>query len=436
MALPPTIADEENNRNVIHFGSEEEESILPTVTELTKYADLIVRTAVHIAPGQTLWINAPIHVPELVRLVVKRAYEVGAKQVHVEWRDEEVTKLHYSLAPDAAFEQYPAWRAQAMTDLAEAGDAYLLIHSEDPELLKGVDPGRIANYSRISSAALSTFRSYMSSKRMTWSIVAVPSEGWARLVYPQLESNEAVETLWEAILRIVRVDEDDPVAAWERHNNELLAKRAYLDAKQYKQLHYRGPGTDLVIGLPERHRWNGGISWNEKGAAFNPNVPTEEVYTAPLRTGTNGFVRSTKPLSYQGKLIENFSLTFEQGRVVHFEAEKGYEVLMTMLGLDGQSRYLGEAALVPHHSPISNSGLIFFNTLFDENASNHLALGNAYPTCIEGGASMSREELEQAGLNQSILHVDFMIGSADMDIDGITADGVREPVFRKGNWAF
>lgn len=409
---------------------------MPSIADLQKYADLIVRTAVHIQRGQELWINAPIHISELVRLIVKRAYEEGAKKVHVEWRDEQLTKLTYELAPDEAFDDYPAWRAQAMTALAEQGGAYLLIHSDDPELLKEVDPKRISNYSRVSSAALTTFRKYMSSKRMTWSIVAAPSDIWAKLVFPELDTGSAVEALWEAIFRIVRVNEADPVKAWETHNNTLHAKRAYLEGKQYKKLHYKAPGTDLVIELPDNHLWNGGISKNEHGNTFNPNVPTEEVYTAPHREGTNGVVRSTKPLSYQGNLIENFSLTFENGRVVDFEAEKGYDSLKAMLDLDNHSRYLGEAALVPHRSPISDSNIIFFNTLFDENASNHLALGNAYPTCIEGGTSMSREELEQAGLNQSILHVDFMIGSAEMDIDGITKDGRVEPVFRKGNWAF
>ncbi|MFC5530517.1 aminopeptidase [Cohnella yongneupensis] len=409
---------------------------MPSTIDLTKYADLIVRTAIHIQPGQELWINAPIHIPELVRMIVKRAYEEGAKKVHVEWRDESLTKLTYGLAPDEAFEQYPTWRAQAMTELAEQGGAYLLINSDDPELLKDIDPKRVANYSRVSSAALATFRKYMSSKRMTWSIAAAPSDGWAKLVFPELDTHAAVEALWEAIFRAVRVKQDDPVKAWEEHNNVLLAKRAYLNGKQYKQLHYRAPGTDLFIGLPDNHLWNGGISNNEQGNTFNPNIPTEEVYTAPHKDGTHGVVRSTKPLSYQGNVIENFSLTFENGRVVDFEAEKGYDSLKTMLDLDKSSRYLGEAALVPHQSPISNSNIIFFNTLFDENASNHLALGNAYPTCIEGGTAMSREELEQAGLNQSILHVDFMIGSAEMDIDGITKDGLIEPVFRKGNWAF
>ncbi|MWC27619.1 aminopeptidase [Paenibacillus sp. MMS18-CY102] len=409
---------------------------MPTNADLEKYADLIVRTAIHIQRGQDLWINAPIHLPDLVRLIVKRAYEEGAKRIHVEWQDEQLSKLTYGLAPNEAFEQYPAWRAAAMTELAEQGGAYLLIKSDDPELLKGVNPKRLADYSRVASAALSTFRTYMSSKRMTWSIVAAPSDNWAKLVFPELDTQAAVEALWEAIFRAVRVKLDDPVLAWEEHNNFLLAKRAYLDSKQYKKLHYRAPGTDLIIELPDNHLWNGGISKNERGNTFNPNVPTEEVYTAPHRNGSNGTVRSTKPLSYQGSLIENFSLTFADGRVVDFEAEKGYESLKTMLDLDNHSRYLGEAALVPHRSPISDSNIIFFNTLFDENASNHLALGNAYPTCVQGGTAMSREELEQAGLNQSILHVDFMIGSAEMDIDGITKDGKAEPVFRKGNWAF
>jgi len=409
---------------------------MPTALEIDKYADLIVRTAIRVQPGQELWINAPIHEPELVRGVVRRAYGEGAKRVHVEWRDEQVTKLGYLLAPDEAFEEYPAWRAQAVTRLAEQGGAYLFIESDDPELLKEANPKRISDYAKVSSAALASWRKYMSSKRMSWSIVAVPSEGWAKRVFPELDVPEAVEALWQAILSSVRVDRDDPVAAWEEHNQALLAKRAYLNGKQYKKLHYRAPGTDLVVALPERHLWNGGLSTNERGVLFNPNVPTEEVYTAPHWEGTNGTVKSTKPLSYRGTLIDGFSLTFENGRVVDFQADTGYESLKTMLELDDRSRYLGEAALVPHRSPISDSNLIFYNTLFDENASNHLALGNAYPTCVEGGVSLSKDELLAAGLNQSMLHVDFMIGSADMDIDGIDAEGRAEPIFRGGNWAF
>lgn len=409
---------------------------MPKSRDLEKYAELAVKTAVHIQPGQSLWINAPIHVPELVRLIVKKAYEAGAKNVHIEWQDEICTQLKYKHAPDEAFEEYPMWRAQAVTEFSEKGGAFLFIDSDDPELLKGIDPKRIQTFSKAAGTALAKWREYMSAKKMTWSIIAAPSANWAKLVFPKLEADEAVEALWDAIFKAVRVDRDDPVKAWEEHNNSLLAKRAYLKDKQYKKLHYRGPGTDLTIELPERHLWNGGISYNEHNNTFNPNVPTEEVFTSPLKTGTNGVVRSTKPLSYRGNLIENFSLTFENGKVVDFTAEKGYESLKAMLDMDEAARYLGEAALVPHRSPISDSKLIFYSTLFDENASCHLALGNAYPTCIEGGAKMSREEIERAGLNRSMIHVDFMIGSAELDIDGITASGEAEPIFRNGNWAF
>lgn len=403
---------------------------------LEKYAELAVHVAVHIQPGQSLWISAPIHVPEFVRMITKQAYQAGAKLVHIEWQDEISTQLKYHLAPDEAFQEYPVWRAKWVQEFAENDGAFLFIESANPELLKGVDPKRISAHSKAASAALSKWREYMSASKMTWSIIGVPSEAWAKLVFPDLAPEAAVEELWEAIFQTARVSGGDPIQAWNEHNANLRSKREYLNRKQYKQLHYKAPGTDLLIELPEHHVWNGGTARNEAGNEFNPNVPTEEVFTSPRRGGTRGTVRSTKPLSYQGNLIENFSLTFEDGKVVDFTAEKGYEFLKGMLDMDASARYLGEAALVPHHSPISETGLIFFNTLFDENASNHLALGEAFPTCIENGTSLTREELDRAGLNHSMIHVDFMIGSADMDIDGITADGQREPVFRKGNWAF
>ncbi|MWV45902.1 aminopeptidase [Paenibacillus sp. HJL G12] len=406
------------------------------MTRLEKYAELAVKVAVNIQPGQSLWINAPIHTPEFIRLITAQAYKAGAKLVHIEWQDEISIQLKYRLAPDEAFEEYPLWRAQAVQQFAENGGAFLFIESTDPELLKGVDPKRIAANSKAAGTALAKWREYMSSYKMTWSIIGVPSEGWAKLVFPDLEAKAAVEALWDAIFKAVRVDQDNPVQVWQEHNATLHDKRAYLNRKQYKKLHYRAPGTDLTIELPENHIWNGGIAVNEAKNPFNPNVPTEEVFTSPRREGTQGVVHSTKPLSYQGNLIENFSLTFENGKVVDFAAETGYESLKSMLNMDESARYLGEAALVPHHSPISESDLIFFNTLYDENASNHLALGDAFPTCVEGGLTMSRGELDQAGLNHSIIHVDFMIGSAEMDIDGITADGQIEPVFRNGNWAF
>ncbi|MCJ8012022.1 aminopeptidase [Paenibacillus sp. KQZ6P-2] len=406
------------------------------MNRLEKYAELAVKIAVNIQPGQSLWINAPIHTPEFIRMISKEAYKAGAKLVHIEWQDEVSTQIKYHFAPDEVFEEYPAWRAQALQQFSEEGGAFLFIDSSNPELLKGVDPKRISAQSKAAGTALVKWREYMSANKVTWSIIGVPSEGWAKLVFPDLDKDAAIDALWDAIFKAVRVDCEDPVQAWKEHNATLHDKRACLNRKQYKKLRYLAPGTDLTIELPEHHIWNGGTALNEAKNQFNPNVPTEEVFTSPRREGTHGVVRSSKPLSYQGNLIENFSLTFEHGKVVDFEAVTGYESLKAMLNMDEGARYLGEVALVPHHSPISESNLIFFNTLYDENASNHLALGDAFPTCVEGGLSMSREELDQAGLNHSLIHVDFMIGSAEMDIDGITEDGQVEPVFRNGNWAF
>ncbi len=280
------------------------------------------------------------------------------------------------------------------------------------------------------------FRSYTMSDKVSWSIVAVPSKEWADKVFPEVEEKLRVGALWDAIFRAIRADLENPVEAWKEHTNTLDSKADRLNERRYKLLHYRAPGTDLKVELPKGHIWVSGGSVNAQGAPFVANMPTEEVFTTPLKTGVNGTVASTKPLSYRGNLIENFSFTFKDGRIVDFQAEKGYENLKSLVETDEGSHYLGEAALVPHKSPISDTNLIFFNTLFDENASNHLAIGNSYAFCLEGGKTMSREELSEHGLNESLTHVDFMIGSAEMDIDGIREDGQSEPVFRKGNWAF
>ncbi|MDD9265863.1 aminopeptidase [Paenibacillus sp. GCM10023248] len=406
-------------------------------TNLEKYAELIVRVGLNIQPGQTLWVNAPILQPELVRLISRKAYDAGAKHVHIEWQDEICTQIKYKHAPDDSFNEYPAWRAQALNELADKGGAYLWIDADDPELLKDADPARIAAYSKAGGPLLVKWRESMSSYFMTWSIVAAPSPARARKVFPQLEENEAVQALWDAIFKATRADQDNPVETWLNHNAVLRSKREQLNAKQFHKIHYRAPGTELTVQLPANHIWRGGAATNGTGGfEFNPNIPTEEVFISPNRAGTSGTVCSTKPLSYQGNLIDRFSLTFENGRVVDYQAEVGYESLKALLEMDEGARHLGEIALVPHDSPISNSNLIFFNTLYDENASNHLALGRAFPTCIEGGTAMTKAEQLQAGLNDSLIHVDFMIGSAEMDIDGEYADGRIEPIFRKGNWAF
>ncbi|MDF1509621.1 aminopeptidase [Robertmurraya sp. DFI.2.37] len=403
---------------------------------LEKYAELAVKVGVNIQKGQTLVINTALDSAEFVRLVVKKAYEAGAYNTIVNWSDDIVSRTKYDLAPDEAFQEYPEFRAKEMIDLAENGAAFMSIVSSSPDLLKGVHPERIANFQKAAGKALSTYRKYIQSDKVSWTVIAAPSQKWAEKVFPNEEPEVSMQKLWNAIFKATRVDLDNPVEAWKKHDQTLHEKVNYLNAKRYKMLHYKAPGTDLTIELPEKHLWVGAGSVNEKGYEFMANMPTEEVFTVPHKTGVNGTVASTKPLSYGGNLIDNFSVTFENGRIVAVKAEEGEEILKRLVDTDEGSHYLGEVALVPHNSPISQSNILFYNTLFDENASNHLAIGSAYAFCIEGGKKMSSEELAENGLNESITHVDFMIGSAEMDIDGINADGSREPVFRKGDWAF
>ncbi|MFD1955583.1 aminopeptidase [Paenibacillus thailandensis] len=404
--------------------------------KLDSYAELIVNIGVKIQKGQTLVVNAAIDAAELVRLIAKKAYEAGAYSVNVKWSDDTVTRLRYDLAPDEAFLEEPKWHAGEMTELAEKGGAVISIVSQDPDLLKGVSGDKIANHQRTYGKALAKYRQYMQADKFSWCVVAAPSKAWAAKVFPDAPESEQVSKLWEAIFDTVRINEADPVAAWEKHIATLKEKSDYLNAKKYKKLHYIAPGTDLTIELPEGHLWVAADSVNEQGVSFVANLPTEEVFTAPLATGVNGKVSSTKPLSYGGNIIDNFTLTFENGKIVDVRAEKGEETLKGLIEMDEGARYLGEVALVPHYSPISESGILYFNTLFDENASNHLAIGSAYAFNLEGGKGLSQEELKARGLNTSITHVDFMIGSAEMDIIGITADGKEEPVFKKGTWAF
>jgi len=405
--------------------------------QLEKYAALAVEVGVNVQPGQKLVVMAPLFAADLVRKVVKRAYEIGARYVHVEWNDDAVTRTRYELAPADSFKEYHIpFRARGLEEMAEEGAAFLTVVGNNPDLLAGIDPQRIQDNTKAGNEALKGFRQYMMADKVSWSIVAVPSQEWADKVFPDLPAESRVPALWDAIFKSTRIDRDDPVKAWREHVDNLNKKAARLNEKKYKALHFRAPGTDLTIELPEKHYWYSAESRNAKGHMFIANLPTEEVFTAPLKTGVNGTVSSTKPLSYGGVLIDNFSFTFKDGRIVDFKAEKGYETLKRLIGTDEGSRCLGEVALVPHTSPISQSDLIFYNTLFDENASNHLAIGKGYAFCIEGGKEMDEKELAACGLNDSLVHVDFMIGSADMDIDGILPDGTREPVFRGGNWAF
>lgn len=402
---------------------------------LQKYAELAVKVGVNVQKGQLLIVNAPITAAEFVRKVTKVAYEVGARNVHVEWHDDQITRTRFELAPDEAFEEFPMWKAKGYEEMAENGAAVMSVVSTNPDLLKGIDPKRIATSRKVSGKAMEKYSKYVMADKVSWNVIGVPSKEWAAKVFPDAKEEEQMELLWDAIFKATRADLENPLKAWDEHNATLHSKREFLNKKQFKKLHYKAPGTDLTIELPKGHIWAGGSSVNQDGATFNANIPTEEVYTLPLKTGVNGTVSSTKPLNYGGNLIDNFSLTFENGRIVDFKAEEGYETLKHLVETDEGSHYLGEVALVPHNSPISNTEILYYNTLFDENASNHLAIGAAYTTSIEGGTKMSKEELEEHGVNDSLTHVDFMIGSPDMDIDGILEDGTVVPIFRNGNWA-
>lgn len=403
---------------------------------LEKYADLAVKVGVNVQKGQTLVVNTTLEGAGLVRLIVKKAYEIGAYNVIVNWSDDTVNRTKFDLAPDEVFNEYPEHRAKEVIELAEKGAAFMSVISSSPDLMKGVKPERIATFQKASGTALKKYRQYIQSDKVSWTIVAVPSQGWADKVFPDAPAEERIHKLWEAIFKATRTDTENPVAAWKKHDESLHEKVDYLNGKRYRKLHYKAPGTDLTIELPKKHLWVGAGSINEKGHRFMANMPTEEVFTVPVKTGVNGTVASTKPLSYAGNIVDKFSITFEDGRIVNVKAEEGEEILKQLVETDEGSHYLGEVALVPFNSPISKSNILFFNTLFDENASNHLAIGSAYAFCIEGGKKMSAEELAENGLNDSLTHVDFMIGSAQMDIDGIKDDGSTEPIFRNGDWAF
>ncbi|MEC2157950.1 aminopeptidase [Virgibacillus halodenitrificans] len=400
-----------------------------------KYAELALRTGVNLQEKQALMINAPIEGADFTRIVARKAYEMGAKDVHINWVDDELTLLKYENAPDEVIADYPEWKVKLHDSFAEDGAAILNIRSTNPDLLKDIDPSRVAKANKAAAEAMKNFRKYTMNDKIAWSIISIPTGDWAQKIFPEKSKEDAIESLWDAIVKIVRVDKEDPVAAWEAHNETLKTAREILNKKNYKLLHFKAPGTDLKLELPKGHIWKGGSAVTEGGTTFNPNMPTEEVFSMPHKYGVNGTVASTKPLNYGGSLIDNFQLTFEDGKVVDFKAEQGEATLKHLLDSDEGARRLGEVALVPDESPVSQSGLIFYNTLFDENASCHIALGKAYPTNMEGGSSMSDEELDKHGVNDSLAHVDFMIGSKELDIDGVHEDGSTEAVFRNGTWA-
>lgn len=404
---------------------------------LEKYADLIVKTGVNIQQGQTLVIFSPIECAPFARTIAEVAYQTGARDVVISWKDELFSKIRFLQAPEEVFEEFPEWQKAFYTSYVKEGAAFISIAASDPELLKDVNPDRVAKVQKTSNIALKEYRERLMSNKNTWCVVSIPTQSWAKKVFPHLSEDEAIKALWEAIFKTVRVEEEDPVAAWDQHKKNLKVSAEFLNNHQFKFLRYKNSlGTELEIELPADHIWLGGSEYTTEGIEFIANMPTEEVFTLPKKTGANGIVVSSMPLNYNGNLIENFSLTFKNGKVVEFTAEKGYEVLKKLIETDEGSAYLGEVALVPYDSPISNAKILYFNTLFDENASCHLAIGKAYPICIKDGKNMSKEELDQLGVNDSLTHVDFMIGTHDLEIIGVTSAGKEIPVFKNGNFAF
>ena len=403
---------------------------------LEKYAELAVKVGVNIQPGQTLLVRTPIECAPFVRKVVKKAYDLGAKEVHIEWSDEECSLIKYLNAPEETFNEFPKWISDQYVDIAKNGGAFLTIYAQNPDLLKDVDPKRVANAQKASAKALQEWRSYTLSDKSKWSIVSVPTVSWSKKVFPGVSEEEAVEKMWKAIFKCTRVDQEDPIEAWNKHNKDLKTRMNFLNDSKFKKLYFKSSKTDITMELPEGHIWASGASKDPNGIDFNPNIPTEEVFTLPHKFGVNGIVASTKPLVYGGNVINNFTLTFKDGKIVDFTAEEGYETLSNLISTDEGSHYLGEVALVPFKSPISDTNIVFYNTLYDENASCHFAIGTAYKSCIENGVNIPEEELDKYGINFSMTHVDFMIGSSDMDIVGETANGEKVQIFKDGNWAF
>lgn len=404
--------------------------------KLEKYARLLVQKGINIQQDQLLVVNAPIEMKDFVHLIAKEAYAVGAKNVHVEYRDDELNLIKYQMAPLKTFGEPLQWKADGFAQMAEAGGAFLSLTGTDPDLLKGIDSEKIALNQKTHGKSMEPFRKLMMAGTVSWCVAAVPNPAWAQKVYPTLSQEDAVEKLWDSIFKMTRADQDDPVAAWNNHVESLNKRVEILQSYNFKSLHYKSAITDLVVDLVPNHIWVSAEEKNGKGVPFIANMPTEEVFTAARRDGVNGYVGNTMPFNYSGTLIDGFRLTFKDGKIVEMTAKVGQEVFEKLLDTDEGARYLGEVALVPYDSPISNTNTIYYNTLFDENASCHLAFGAAYPTNIKDGGKMSTEELKNSQMNVSMVHEDFMIGSADMNIDGITHDGQVIPVFRDGNWAF
>lgn len=409
---------------------------------LEQYAEVIVKIGLNVQPGQRVLLGrsiftgggVPLVAAPLARLIAKKAYQAGARLVDTIWDDDEMKLIRFQHAPRDSFSEFSKWRLDVTADYGDQGDPAVSIGGSDPDLLSGQDQDAIKAWQRAGYQHSQKVVDHISENALCWCGVVYPSAGWAAKVLPDVPENERMERMWELVFDMCRIKGDDPVAGWHKHIENLVTRATYLNEKQYAALHLKGPGTDLRIGLPPGHVWRSAGFKSKGGIPFVANIPTEEVFTLPHRDQVEGMVTSTKPLNLGGTQIENFTLMFEGGRVVNAEAEAGQDQLMHLLDTDEGSRRTGEIALVPNSSPISQSGRVFYNILYDENASNHIALGNAYRFSLEGGPEMSAEGFTAQGGNNSQVHVDFMVGSGEMSVDGITTGGDVEAVMRAGEW--
>ena len=402
---------------------------------IDRLAELAVKTGLALIPGQDLMITAPIEALPLVRRITDYAYKSGAGVVTPIFSDPEIVLSRYRNAFDTSFDQAANWLYDGMGAAFDNNTARLAIVGDDPMLLANEDPEKVGRVNKANSQALTPARERITRFDINWNIVAWPGLAWAKRMFPDLPVNEAQGKLAEAIFSASRVNVSNPIEAWNKHNKNLRERSDWLNQQNFAALHFLGPGTDLKVGLADGHEWMGGASLARNGITCNPNIPSEEVFTTPHCMKVQGKVSSTKPLSHQGTLIDNICVKFEAGSITEAHASKGEEVLLKVLDSDEGARRLGEVALVPHSSPISQSGLLFYNTLFDENAASHIALGQCYSKCFKGGENLSKDEIIKRGGNSSMIHIDWMIGSDEISVDGVKADGTAVPVFRNGEWA-
>ena len=403
---------------------------------LSTYADLIIRTGVNLQKGEMLVINAPIDSRELVEKVVKSAYKAGARNVEVQWLDDKISRLNYKYRSKKELTKIPDWVIKQKDHYIDEKIAFLRILSDNPESLKGVNPEKVAAARRASGKALAKFRDYTGSNKLRWCIAAYPQKDWAKKMFPELSPSAAMKKQWEYIAETMRLNCDDPIKAWEKHQQEISRRCEILNGAKIKTFTYKNSlGTDFTVGMPQGYIFCGGA---EKGALdgirFTANMPTEEVFSCPDRRMANGKLVAAMPLCRNGQIIKNFWFTFENGKITDYGAEEGYENLKSIIETDEGSHYLGEIALVGYNSPIRNLNTLFYETLFDENASCHFAIGDCYPTCLQGGGELTKEELLSSGLNSSIEHVDFMVGTSDLEITASCEDGKQLKIFENGEW--